>query len=252
LDEELQFHLEEEAEEQESAGLSFEDAAFAARRDLGSVASVREDTRAEWGWTTLEQLGQDLRYAFRMMASNRLFTILTVLSLALSIGANTAIYSFMDWILMRALPVQDPDSLVVMNWRAGVPGRRGDGKVWHSARGSIYDDGRSRLIAGIFPFPAFELFREPDSLFSSVLGFSPAGYLNLHGDGSPGLVRSAYVTGDYFTALAVPPAAGRLLTAGDDDASATAVAVISFGLSRRRFGGAEGAVGKSVLINNVP
>src|SRR5262249_51013305 len=135
---------------------------------------------------------------------------------------------------------------------AGVPRRRGDGKVWHSARGSIYDDGGSGLIAGIFPFPAFDLFREPDSLFSSVFGFCPAGDLNLNVDGSSGLVRSEYVTGDYFTALAVPPAAGRLLAAGDDDASATAVAVISFGVSQRRFGGAEGAVGKSVLINNVP
>src|SRR5438034_6564662 len=120
LEEELRFHLDEEAEQRQAEGLSTEQARWAARRDLGNVALLQESTRATWGWTSLEQLGQDLRYAFRTMGSNRLFTLLAVMSLALGIGANTAIYSFMDWILMRSLPVHDPDSLVVMNWRAKI------------------------------------------------------------------------------------------------------------------------------------
>src|SRR5215471_10024367 len=147
LDEELRFHLDEETEEREADGLPRDDAARAARRDLGSVDLVREDTRAEWGWPTLEDLGRDLRYAFRAMATSPSFTALAVLSLALAIGANTAIYSFMDWILMRSLPVRDPGSLVVLNWRAKVPLRRGDGKVWHSMRGTIWDDGKTGLTA---------------------------------------------------------------------------------------------------------
>lgn len=118
LREELQFHLDEEAEQREAEGLAHDEARWAARRELGNLTLVQEDTRATWGWTILEQLGQDLRYAFRTMAANRLFTLLAVSSLALGIGANTAIYSFMDSILLRSLPVSDPESLVVLKWHA--------------------------------------------------------------------------------------------------------------------------------------
>jgi len=76
LEEELRFHLDEEAEQRQAQGLSTKEARWAARRDLGNVALVQESTRDTWGWTGLEQLGQDLRYAFRTMASNRLFTLL--------------------------------------------------------------------------------------------------------------------------------------------------------------------------------
>ena len=112
LREELQFHLDEEAEQRQAEGLAKEEARWAARRDLGNVTLLQENTRAMWGWTILEQLGQDLRYALRTMIDNRAFTMLAALSLALGIGANTAIYSFMDSILLRSLPVSDPASLV--------------------------------------------------------------------------------------------------------------------------------------------
>ncbi len=93
LQEELQFHLEEEAEQLRAEGASVDEAPWAARRELGNAGLVREDTRSTWGWTMVEQFGQDFRYAFRTMAGNRMFTVLVVVSLALGIGANTAIYS---------------------------------------------------------------------------------------------------------------------------------------------------------------
>jgi hypothetical protein len=111
LREELQFHLSEEAGEREADGLSEEQARWAARRDLGNVTLLREETRSLWSWILLEQLAQDVRYALRGMVKNRMFTALAALSLALGIGANTAIYSFMDAILLRSLPVADPTSL---------------------------------------------------------------------------------------------------------------------------------------------
>src|SRR5918999_2470211 len=117
LREELQFHLAEEADERQTNGLPEDQAGWAARRDLGNVTLVREDTRTLWTWTPLEQLAQDLRYGVRVMFKNRAFTALAALSLALGIGANTAIYSFMDAILLRSLPVSDPASLVVLKWR---------------------------------------------------------------------------------------------------------------------------------------
>jgi macrolide transport system ATP-binding/permease protein len=107
LRQELQFHLDEEAEQRQAEGLTKDQARWAARRDLGNLTFVQESTRAMWSWTFLDQLLQDLRYALRTMINNRGFTALAVLSLALGIGANTAIYSFMESILLRSLPVAE-------------------------------------------------------------------------------------------------------------------------------------------------
>src|SRR5215470_7944252 len=116
LHEELQFHLDEEADERRAEGLPEEDVQMASRRDRGNMMLLREDTRAAWGWTMIEQFAQDLRYAFRTMSANKLFSTLAIVSLALGIGANTAIYSFMDAVLLRSLPVSDPESLAIFNW----------------------------------------------------------------------------------------------------------------------------------------
>ena len=111
-----------------------------------------------------EQFAQDIRYAFRTMAARPLFTVMAVLSLALGIGANTAIYSFMDSILMRAIPVRDPASLVVLNWHAAT-----HPKVIHSFSGSSYDDPKFGQTSGNFPYAAFELLTRRDSGIQSSL-----------------------------------------------------------------------------------
>src|SRR5262249_13704903 len=134
---ELQFHLEEEVQRLRDRGAGEAEALLAARRDLGSLAFVQEDTRAAWGWTRLEQLGQDVRFACRTMAANRLFSALVIVCLALGIGANTAIYSFIDAILVRSLPVADPESLVVVNWRATIASPRDF--VMHGVSGTSWD-----------------------------------------------------------------------------------------------------------------
>ena len=252
LRDELQFHLEEEAEERRALGLAEDQARWAARRELGNLALVQEDTRATWGWAMLEQLGQDLRYAFRTMAANRLFTTLVVVCLALGIGANTAIYSFMDAILLRSLPVADPESLVVLNWHARSPGRD---FVMQAMSGSTWGDSKSGTTSGMFPFGAFELFQKDDAIFSSVFAyFQPrqTRRLNLAIKGQADLASGLTVSGDYFRGLAVLPAAGRLIAPDDDRVGAAAVAVVSHALSERRFGGAANAVGQTVLINNLP
>ena len=106
LQDELAFHLEEEAEERGYG---------AARRDLGNLGLIKEDTRQMWGWTWVEQLMQDWRYAVRTMLKNPAFAAMAALSLALGIGANTAIFSFMDALMLRWLPVGDPQRLVTLN-----------------------------------------------------------------------------------------------------------------------------------------
>src|SRR5579871_6598649 len=114
LDSEIRAHIEEKALDLIESGVPEAEAWQRARREFGNATRVVESSREVWIWTWFEQLAQDLRYAFRAMAANRLFTLLAVVSLALGIGANTAIYSFMDAILLRSLPVEDPESLVVL------------------------------------------------------------------------------------------------------------------------------------------
>ncbi|PYT14089.1 MAG: multidrug ABC transporter substrate-binding protein [Acidobacteria bacterium] len=247
LREELQFHLDAEAEQQ---GLPEQEARYAARRELGNLTRLREETRSAWGWTTLEQFAQDLRYAFRTMGANKLFSLLAILSLALGIGANTAIYSFMDAILLRSLPVSDPGSLALMNWRAKQV--RWGTFVLHSINGGWYDDPDGGATSGIFPFPAFELFQKADSAFSAVFAYRRARRLNVAVKGQAYLASAEYVSGDYFRGLAVPPDAGRLIIPDDDRVGAPPVAVVSFAFSQRSFGGPANAAGQSVLINNVP
>src|SRR5947208_3095351 len=197
LREELQFHLDEETEELQASGLPGEDARWAARRDLGNITLVKEDARAAWTWTFWEQFLQDLRYALRAMKNNPAFTALAALSLALGIGANTAIYSFMDAILVRALPVTAPESLVVLNWhRKDAPG-----SVVHTASGSIYDDRTYGLAARIFPYPAFELFQKSGAVFSSLFAYYPTRRLNLVIRGQAEIGAGQFVSGEYFHGL---------------------------------------------------
>jgi macrolide transport system ATP-binding/permease protein len=247
LQEELQFHLDEETDERQAEGLAQEQARRAARRDLGNVTLVQENTRAAWTWTFWEQLLQDLRYAVRTMGANKTFTALAILSLALGIGANTAIFSFMDAILMRSLPVPHPESLVTLSWH--TQRREMHGMNRHD---DSYKDPNGGFVGGFFAYPAFELFRKSDALFSSVFGYQGAGDLNLTVKGESGIASAEYVSGDYFRGLDIPPAAGRLIAPEDDQAGAPAIAAISFVLSQKRFGGPANAVGQSILLNNIP
>jgi macrolide transport system ATP-binding/permease protein len=255
VSEELRFHLAQEAEERRAEGLTEDEARWAAQRDLGNEARLREDARAIWTWRPLEELTQDLRYGLRTMFKNRAVTIFAVLSLALGIGANTAIYSFMDSILMRSLPVSDPESLVVMTWTAkpfnyGRRATNGSEFVLRSISGSFNS---SEASGRIFPFVAFERLRQASSgVLSSIFAYFPGGRINVLVDGEAELAQAQYVSGDFFGGLAVPPAVGRLIHPEDDRAGAPPVAVISDGYSQRRFGSPAGAIGRPVLINNLP
>ena len=254
LREELQFHLDEEAEQFQAEGLTQDEARWAALRGLGNIASLRENTRALWTWVWLEQLSQDLRYALRTMRKNRAFTALAVLSLALGIGANTAIYSFMDAILLRSLPVPDPASLVVLNWQSRIPRTEDERRafVMQSQNGTAYEDPAIGWTSGIFPFPAFELLHKADTVFSSVFPYYRAGRLNVIAGREADVASGEYVSGDYFSGLSVSPVAGRVLVADDDRPGATSVAVVSFAVGHKYFGESSNAVGQSIQINSVP
>ena len=210
LNEELRFHLEEEAEQRQAEGLAPEQAKWAARRDLGNVTMLREETRTAWGWTMLEQFGQDLRYAFRTMASNRLFTLLAVGSLALGIGANTAIYSFMDSILLRALPVSDPASLVLLNWHRQTATKGGPSSVIHGMDG--YHISRSQVghHRAHLPLPRFRAFPKETARYSPPSSpFTRPELLNVSVKGQADIADGEYVSGDYFGGLGVSTCRGE-------------------------------------------
>ena len=239
LEEELAFHLEEEAEER---GYD------AARRNLGNVGLIKEDTRQMWGWTWVEQLIQDFRYAARTMLKNPAFTAMATLSLALGIGANTAIFSFMDALMLRWLPVGDPERLVTLNWHASISRMRGS--VLHSGSGSAWKDGDG-MSSGMFPYPAFDVLRQT-GVVSNMFGYFPMRSANFYARGQAEATTGELVTGNYFRGLELRPAAGRFLIDDDDRAGAAPAVVLGFNLAQRRFGDAASAAGESVLINNRP
>src|SRR5215472_8220115 len=249
--EELEFHLEEEADERREEGLPENQARWAARRDLGNISLLEENVRAVWIWVFSERLVQDVRYALRMMRKNPTFTVLATLLLALGIGANTAIYSFVDALLVRQLPVADPRSLVVLNWH--MTGKKdNDDSVVHHASGHFEDDPKLGLTASIFPYPAFELLRKSSDVFPVLFAYHPAGKLTAMVQGQAEVASGEYVSGEYFRGLGLVPAAGRLIVDDDDRAGGPAVVVLSYSFARSRFGNAAGAAGQTLMINNIP
>lgn len=253
LREEMELHLAEKAAELEADGMTPEGARAEARRRFGNVGQKQEESREIWITRFWSELGQDLRYGFRTMIANKAFSALAILSLALGIGANTAIYSLMESILLRALPVADPESLVLLNWQSRPP--QNANKEWvhvvHGLQGIFWPGDRGVLVSGIFPYRAFETLRENNPAFSSLFGYFNGHNRTLSIRGQATSASTEFVTGEYFRGLAVSPAAGRLIEAGDDRPGAAPVAVLSYAASQNRFGGPPRAVGQSILIDNV-
>jgi macrolide transport system ATP-binding/permease protein len=254
LREEMELHLAEKAAELEADGMTAERAWAEARRRFGNLGLKHEESREIWITRFCSELGQDVRYGYRTMMASKAFSALAVLSLALGIGANTAIYSFMEAILLRSLPVTDPESLAVLNWRSEPP--QNASKQWvhvvHGIQGIFWPGDKGTLVSGIFPYGAFETLGEDNRVFSTLFGYFNGLRKTLAIRGQATSVAAEYVTGEYFRGLAVSPAAGRLISSEDDRPGATPVAVISFATSQNRFGGPSNAIGQPILVDSVP
>jgi macrolide transport system ATP-binding/permease protein len=247
LDDEIAHDLAADAEERIRAGVSRQEAEAASHRDFGNALILKEDLREMWGWTSLQRLHQDVRYGWRTLCRNPLFTAMAVLSLALGIGANTAIYSVMDAIMTRALPVRNPGELVILNWRA-----KRDPGVVQSHTGSSYSEPGDGITSPDFPWPAFDLFRNHNGVFSTLFAYQRAGQLNLMVHGQAELGQVELVSGDFFSGLGIVPTAGRLLGESDNRPGASQVAVISYNYWRDRFAADPAAVGQTVRVNDIP
>ena len=232
LDEELRFHLTEEMEERIADGMSPEDARAAARRDFGNVPLIRELTRETWGWGPAERLLQDIRSAMRGMRRNPGYTAAVVLTLALGIGLNAAMYGMLSRLFLQAPPhIDNPDGIH---------------RVWVRQRfldSVITGDSMNRAEFGT-------LLDDPDR-FPAVGGYTaPRPMQNGRGQAAESL-RVSWVTGDLFALLGARPALGRPILPEDDDVTAPPVAVIGSGYQDRRFGGDRGALGATVTFDDV-
>src|SRR6185369_17887543 len=140
---------------------------------FGNVGLKQEESREIWMTRFLSELGQDIRYGCRTMTANKAFSALAILSLALGIGANTAIYSLMESILIRSLPVADPESLVVLNWHSRPP--QNADKQWvhviHGLQGMAWPGDKGYILSGMFPYAAFETLRQENPVLSTVFGY---------------------------------------------------------------------------------
>jgi macrolide transport system ATP-binding/permease protein len=239
IDEEMRHHLALKAEEQGSAE--------AACREFGNITLLKEDSRTMWIGTFWEQLAQDIRYGLRAMTANKLFSAMAVLSLALGIGANTAIYSFMDAIMLKAMPVRHPEELVILNLSS-----KGETPVVRHSHGAGYEEPGGGHTRPIFPYQAYEFLRGNNQVLSNLFAYANANRLNLVIDGLAELGEGEYVSGGYFSGLGVAPAAGRLIGPDDDREGATPVAAITYGFWQRRFGASPDVVGKSIQVNGKP
>jgi macrolide transport system ATP-binding/permease protein len=249
LSDEVELHLELLTRERMAEGMNRRDAITAARREFGSVSLAKEHCRDTRRTALIDNLTKDTVFALRGLAKAPVFTATALLSLALGIGANTAICSFLEAILMRTLPVADPATLVAVNWSAGsepkvIQQQHGDHNGHHDQGGNYVSDA--------FPYPAFESLGAHRGVLSSLFAFADAERLNLVAAKQAILVSGKYVSGNYFNALGTSPAAGRLIDDFDDRTGANPVAVISYRIWQQSFGGNTNAVGQTILINRKP
>jgi macrolide transport system ATP-binding/permease protein len=248
LDDEIAHDLAADAEERVRSGIPREEAELASRRDFGNVSLLKEDVREIWIWASLQRLSQDVRYGWRTLRSNLLFTSMAVVSLALGIGANTAIYSFMDAIMLRALPVKDAGELAILNWRT----KNIEPDVVHDHNGPNYAVPGGGVESPDFPWQVYELFRNRHNSFSTLFAYKDAGRLNLVVNGQAEAGPVEFVSGNFFSGLGINPATGRLLGDSDNLAGSSQVAVISFEYWRKRFNADPSAIGETIKLNNIP
>jgi predicted permease len=194
----------------------------------------------------MNTLIQDLRYGFRMLLKQKGLTSVALLSLALGIGANTALFSIVDAMLLKMLPVKEPERLVL--FRSVAPQEFSVG----SYNGSSRRDEETGLVNRTsFAYQTYQRLREQQGPMSDIFAFGNVG-LNVTADGQANVANGQAVTGNYYAALGVQPALGRLLTDEDDKPGAPPVAILSHRYWQKRFGGDAAVVGKQINLNNVP
>ncbi|HYL78079.1 MAG TPA: ABC transporter permease [Bryobacteraceae bacterium] len=228
IDRELRTHLDLEAEEQRDAGLNARDARYAARRAFGNTTLIKEVVREMTGWTSFERLAQDLRYGARLVRRTPGFSIVAILTLALGIGANTAIFSVVNALLLRPLPFHDPNNLVRLS-----PTNTKTGLAPYS----------------VTSYPDFLDWKNQSHSFEQVEGYVPRTF-NLTGGDQPQRVSGLRTSAGFLQLLGVEPILGRVFLPDEIRSGQDHLVLLSEGLWHSRFAGDPGILGKTVQLND--
>src|SRR6266852_5140709 len=227
IEEEVQSHLEMAARERTERGEPVDEAKRAARREFGNVELVKEVARDTWGWRRVEEFVEDVRYGLRMLSKKPGFTAVAVLTLALGIGANTAIFSFVNAVRLRELPVKDPQQLVFPR----IISLEGSGSE--------------------FAYREFEEIRGRSQSFSGVFAFDTTRFLASF-NGQTDFVWGQCVSASFYSVLGVHPILGREITEQEDQSGQPATVVISYEYWKRKFALDPSVVGKNIILKNIP
>jgi predicted permease len=253
LDEELRFHLEMQAREHEARGMSPEAARRAARLDLspgGSLDPLKEEVRARRGVPALETLGRDLRYALRMMRKSPGFTAVVLLSLAFGVGANCAIFSIVDALLWKSLPVPGADRLVVLGKQDGTGE---DPPPWFSYTAYQHLAEARTTITGMIAFTSeftVQVRREAGATATAAAPSRPSRANDSTAFAAAETATAELVSGNFFALLGRGMAAGRAFSAAEDtEPGAHPLAVLSYGFWQRAFARDPRVVGRVLLVN---
>ncbi len=230
MNEELRFHLEMQTEQNLRAGMTPEQARREALKKFGGIERVKEECRETSRWHWLETFWQDVRYGVRMLAKSPGFTTVALLSLALGIGVNTAIFSLIDVVMMKMLPVHNPEELVVFELR------QPDGKEW---RGSYWNYDQFRHLA------------RHQGVLKGLAAHTLGQFCALETGGQVERAFLEVVTGNFFSVLGVHAYIGRTLRE-EDDREGAPVAMLSYGFWSRRFGRDPAIVGRTIRLNGQP
>jgi len=229
-DTELRFHFDQQIEKNLKSGLTREEAMRRARIEFGGHEQLKEEMRDARGVNLIETLFQDICYGLRILGRTPVITSIAILSLALGIGANTAIFSLIDTVMLRLLPVQKPEELMQV-LRADFS-RGGEGTP-------------------SFTNPLWEEVRDNQDVFSGVFAWGDSRF-DLAQGGAVQNANGIFTSGDYFNTLGVRPAAGRLITPDDDKRGGPAVAVLSYGFWQEHFGASPSVIGSAISLSNHP
>ena len=247
---EIEAHIEHESERLREQGWSEEEAQAAARRTFGNVMHTQEKFYEAGRWLWWDHLRQDVRFSLRVLRKAPGFTAVAVLTLALGIGANIAIFSLINAVALRLLPVANPQQLVLLQWTAH---KKPNANYFAIFGGCPSGSGRSFSppTACSFSYPMFDQIRSMRDIFSGALTFVRANAA-VRVEGSPGKLWGMYVSGDFFSTLGAQAAVGRALNGNDDVSGAEPVIVLSYRYWQNELGGDKSVLGKTATVDLKP